>query len=71
MDKKDEVIKQEKHELTVGWEQQFYDDVCLILKRAREQAYDRANGIMTQAYWDVGQRIVEQEQYGEDRKSVV
>ncbi len=67
MDKKDEVIKQEKHELTVGWEQQFYDDVCLILKRAREQAYDRANGIMTQAYWDVGQRIVEQEQYGEKK----
>lgn len=67
MEKKDEVIKQEKYELIAGMEQQFYDDVRLILKRAREQSYNSANGIMIRAYWNVGRRIVEQEQYGEKK----
>lgn len=67
MEKRNEVIKQEKCELMVELEQQFYEDVRLILKRAREQAYDSANGIMTHAYWNVGRRIVEQEQYGEKK----
>ena len=67
MGKKDEAVKREKYELIVDSEQQFYDDVRLILKRAREQAYDSANGIMTFAYWNVGRRIVQQEQYGEKK----
>lgn len=67
MGKKEEVVKREKYELIVDSEQQFYDDVRLILKRAREQAYDSANGIMTFAYWNVGRRIVQQEQYGEKK----
>lgn len=67
MGKKDEVVKRENYELIVDSEQQFYDDVRLILKRAREQAYDSANGIMTFAYWNVGRRIVQQEQYGEKK----
>ena len=46
MRNKDEMIKQEKYKLMAGLEQQLYDDIRLILKRAREQAYDRANGIM-------------------------
>ena len=58
MRNRDEMIKQEKYKLIVGLEQQLYDDVRLILKRAREQAYDRANGIMIQVYWNVGRRIV-------------
>ena len=37
------------------------------MKQAREQAYNSANGIMTYAYWYVGRRIVEQEQYGEKK----
>ncbi len=45
MEKRNEVIKQEKCELMVELEQQFYEDVRLILKRAREQAYDSANGM--------------------------
>ncbi len=67
MGKKEEVVKREKYDLIVDSEQQFYDDVRLILKRAREQAYDSANGIMTFAYWNVGRRIVQQEQYGEKK----
>ena len=39
----------------------------LLLKQAREQSYNSANGIMTYACWNVGRRIVEQEQYGEKK----
>ena len=48
-------------------EQQFYTDVCFILQQARENAYNSANRIMKYAYWSVGRRIVEQEQYGEKK----
>lgn len=65
MKEKDEAIKQERVELTVPTEQEFYEDIRLILKQAREQAYNSVNGIMTHAYWNVGRRIVEQEQFGE------
>ena len=65
MDKKSELSKQESSEILATNEQQFYEDVRFILQRAREEAYNSANGIMTYAYWKVGRRIVEQEQYGE------
>ena len=48
-------------------EEQFYEDVRFILLQAREQAYSSASGIMTYTYWNVGRRIVEQEQYGEKK----
>ncbi len=62
MEKKSELLKQESSEILITKEQQLYEDVRLILKRAREQAYDSANGIMTFAYWNVGRRIVQREQ---------
>lgn len=65
MEKKSELSKQESSEILIANEQQFYEDVRLILQRAREEAYNSVNGIMTYAYWNVGRRIVEQEQYGE------
>ena len=65
MEKKGELLKQESSELITTYEQQFYEDVRFILQQAREQAYNSASGIMTYAYWNVGRRIVEQEQYGE------
>ena len=64
MEKKSELLKQESSEILITKEQQFYEDVRLILQRAREEAYNSANSIMTYAYWNVGRRIVEQEQYG-------
>ena len=67
MEEKNEVIKQKTAELVVPDEQQFYTDVCFILQQARENAYNSANRIMTYAYWSVGRRIVEQEQYGEKK----
>lgn len=67
MNKKNEIIKQEISEVTTIEEKQFYKDIRLILQQAREQAYSSASGIMTHAYWNVGRRIVEQEQFGEKK----
>ncbi len=67
MGERNEVIKQKTQKLMVPDEQQFYTDVYFILQQARERAYNSANGIMTYAYWNVGRRIVEQEQYGEKK----
>lgn len=69
MGKESELSKQESLELVITTnEQQFYEDVRFILQQAREQAYNSANGIMTYAYWNVGRRIVEQEQYGKKKR---
>lgn len=67
MEKKGELSKQESLEILIANEQQFYEDVRFILQRAREEAYNSANSIMTYAYWNVGRRIVEQEQYGDTK----
>jgi len=67
MEKKSELLRQESSEILITKEQQLYEDVRLILQGAREKAYNSANSIMTYAYWDVGRRIVEQEQYGETK----
>lgn len=67
MEEKNEVVKQTVADLIVPDEQQFYEEVRLILRQAREQAYNSANGIMTYAYWNIRRRIVEQEQYGQKK----
>ncbi len=48
-------------------EEQLYQEVRDILVNARDRAYNNANKIMTYAYWNVGRRIVEQEQKGKAR----
>ena len=45
----------------------FIDDVKLILRSARKKAFTAVNTTMVDAYWDVGRRIVEEEQNGEAR----
>lgn len=45
-------------------ERQFYRDIHKILEHAKNTAYATVNDIMTYAYWDIGERIVEQEQKG-------
>ncbi len=45
-------------------ELQFYQDIHTILDDARSKTYEAANHIMTYAYWNVGKRIIEQEQKG-------
>jgi len=67
MEKKNKIIRQDMYKVTTIEEQQLYKDVRLILKQAKEQAYSNASAIMTHAYWNVGKRIVEQEQLGEKK----
>ncbi|MHA4811466.1 PDDEXK nuclease domain-containing protein [Flavitalea flava] len=45
----------------------YIDDVKRILDHARKNAYAAVNTAMVDAYWQIGKRIVEQEQHGENR----
>jgi predicted nuclease of restriction endonuclease-like (RecB) superfamily len=47
----------------------FFDEIRAILARARSGAYRAVNHIMVEAYWHIGQRIVEEEQGGKTRAS--
>lgn len=43
------------------------DEIRTILKKARQQAINTVNSAMVFAYWDIGERIVEEEQKGSER----
>jgi hypothetical protein len=45
----------------------FYAEIGDLLKQARTTAYRAVNTVMVQTYWQIGKRIVEQEQRGESR----
>lgn len=45
----------------------FYQSVAEILRAARANAYRAVNFAMVEAYWNVGRKIVEEEQRGEER----
>lgn len=47
--------------------QGFYLEVAEILKTARAHAHRAANFLMVEAYWNVGRKIVEEEQSGKTR----
>jgi len=47
--------------------QHFYNDIKQLLQKARNSVYQTINTTMTQTYWQIGQRIVEQEQEGKER----
>ena len=44
----------------------FHDEIRKILQSARSRAYTAVNTAMVEAYWLIGKRIVEEEQYGKD-----
>lgn len=48
-------------------EVRFCKDVHKILDDAKNKTYAAANNIMTYAYWNVGKRIIEQEQKGDSK----
>jgi predicted nuclease of restriction endonuclease-like (RecB) superfamily len=48
-------------------EQRFFIDAAQILQTGRTQAYRAINTAMIHTYWQLGQRIVEEEQQGEAR----
>ncbi len=45
----------------------FFDEVRAILAQARQRAYAAVNVAMVEAYWEIGRRIVEEEQQGKER----
>ncbi|MDI9332987.1 MAG: PDDEXK nuclease domain-containing protein [Cytophagales bacterium] len=45
----------------------FHSDIKTILERARGKARSAVNAAMVEAYWLIGQRIVEEEQHGDSR----
>jgi len=48
-------------------EHDFYSDISELLKQARNVAYKTVNTVMVRTYWQIGKRIVEQEQSGQYR----
>ena len=46
---------------------EFIDDIRSLVNKARSQAYAAVNQAMVEAYWNIGRRIVEEEQQGENR----
>lgn len=48
-------------------EQQFFADIRDLLHAGRETAYRSVNTIMVNTYWQIGKRIVEEEQNGKTR----
>lgn len=46
---------------------QLYNDVCTIIDYGRQQAYSAVNSTMIVTYWNIGKRIVEEEQQGKER----
>ena len=45
----------------------FFTEIAAILHKARETAYKTVNTMMIQTNWQIGKRIVEQEQKGKSR----
>ncbi len=45
----------------------LFQDVCSIIERGRQQAYANVGQIAIATYWNIGRRIVEEEQNGEKR----
>lgn len=45
----------------------FHTDIKQILKQARSKAHSAVNSAMVDAYWLIGQRIVEEEQNGDSK----
>lgn len=45
----------------------FFSDIAALLAAARGNAYRAVNSVMVETYWNIGRRIVEQEQKGKER----
>ncbi|WP_337045159.1 PDDEXK nuclease domain-containing protein [Emticicia sp. 17c] len=56
-----------KKEIKIQPDTSFYTEISDLLKQARSKSYQAINTIMIQTYWQIGKRIVEQEQQGKSR----
>ena len=51
----------------MGISNNYINEIKKILKNARQKAYTAINSAMVEAYWEIGRRIVEEEQNGKER----
>ena len=51
----------------MGISNNYINEIKKILKNARQKAYIAVNSAMVEAYWEIGRRIVEEEQRGKER----
>ena len=49
------------------YDKDFLAEIRHIVDLARQKTYSAINSAMVEAYWQIGKRIVEQEQQGKDR----
>ncbi|MCC8037046.1 MAG: PDDEXK nuclease domain-containing protein [Bacteroidales bacterium] len=61
------LCRMSEHQISTSQEREFFAEVKGLLLKARQSAYAAINAVMTQTYWQIGKRIVEQEQKGKDR----
>lgn len=54
-----------KQDITIN--NHLVTDLRQIIEQGHRQAYISINASMIQTYWNVGRRIVEEEQHGEER----
>ena len=64
MEDKKNIIKAQNNQVLPT---QLVDDVKLIVERGLRDAYRSVNSISILTFWNVGKRIVEEEQHGENR----
>ena len=50
-------------------QKQFIQDIKALLQSARTQTYQAINQVMTKTYFEIGKKIVEEEQKGKSRAS--
>jgi len=47
--------------------QSLYDDIRNLIEQARSKVVQSVNWVMVITYWEIGKRIVEEDQHGEKR----
>ena len=47
-----------------------YENIKLVLEKARTTAYRAVNSTMTEAYWNIGRIIIEEEQKGRGKSQI-
>ena len=57
----------DKNELTFSINQDFFQSISDILEKARKNARTAVNLSMVYAYYEIGRKIIEEEQNGESR----
>lgn len=45
----------------------FINEIKMLVEQSRRQAYAAVNQLMVDTYWNIGKRIVEEEQHGQNR----